>query len=137
MNITLTIDAPELASAINNLAIAMGATGNPLPAIAPTTQKEDKPTATKPEPEKEETKKTEPIPEPEATNEKPASESEATEAPRITLEAVRGKLADFSAGGKANQVKVKEALTELGVKKLTDVAPADYAKLLEAVGLSA
>lgn len=137
MNITLTIDAPELANALNNLAIAMGATGNPLPASAPTTQKEDKPAAPKQDKPKTETKKPEPTPEPEATNEKPAAEPEATEAPGITLEAVRGKLAEFSAGGKANQMKVKEALTELGVKKLTDVDPADYANLLEAVGLSA
>lgn len=129
MNITITIDAPELVGAINNLAAALGNTDLPLPTEVPV--KTDKPVTKKVEtPAKAE--------EPVEKAEEPVQEEEPTkkEEPSISLEVVRGKLSTFTAEGKANQVKVKEALTALGVKKLTDVDPADYEQLLEQVGLT-
>ena len=54
----------------------------------------------------------------------------------ISLEVVRKKLADLSAQGKAQQLQVKAALTELGFKKLSDVPVEKYAELLAAAGAS-
>ncbi|PIC72400.1 hypothetical protein [Sporosarcina sp. P17b] len=135
MNITITIDAPELVGAINNLATALGNTGLPLPTEAPVNT--DKPATEKVEtPAKVE----EPVKETTLVEkaEEPVQEEAPTkkEEPGISLEVVRGKLSTFTAEGKANQVLVKEALTALGVKKLTDVDPADYENLLETVGLT-
>lgn len=135
MNITITIDAPELVGAINNLATAFGNTGLPLPTEAPV--KADKPTTKKVEtPVKAEEPAEEVAPVEKA--EEPVQEGTPTkkEEPSISLEVVRGKLSTFTAEGKVNQVKVKDALTALGVKKLTDVDPADYENLLETVGLT-
>ncbi|MFD1203559.1 hypothetical protein ACFQ38_00210 [Sporosarcina contaminans] len=155
MNLKITIDAPELAGAIESLAAALSSMNNPLPLTTPATakqeetkeidkSKQDKPKAeTKKQdaPAKEETKqdpvkeapkqrtKSEPTPTPEAEGDEKAEQL-------ISLEVVRGKLADFSAGGKENQKQVVDALSRFGVKKLTDVNPADYKKLLELVGLS-
>lgn len=171
MNITITIDAPELVGAINNLAAALGNTGLPLPtglpakADKPVTKKVETPAKAE-EPVQEvadsdryyrhdgtgdvlEVKKGESvefltsdvfdeISKAQYLKELAQEEEEAPakEEPSISLEVVRGKLSTFTAEGKANQVKVKEALTALGVKKLTDVDPADYEQLLEQVGLT-
>lgn len=139
MNITITIDAPELVGAINNLATALGITALPLPTVAPV--KADKPVTKKTEPVKEAAPVEEPAEEePKQEVAAPVKEEapvEAAKEPTLSLEVVRGKLSEFTAQGKPNQVKVKEALTALGVKKLTDVDPADYEQLLETVGLDA
>lgn len=60
---------------------------------------------------------------------KSAASAEQTEKP-ITIEAVRAVLAEKSQAGK--QPQVKELITKFGAKKLTDVDPAQYAKLLKA-----
>ncbi|WJY27422.1 hypothetical protein [Sporosarcina trichiuri] len=144
MNFTLTIDAPELAQAINNLANALEV--NPLPTSLPAAETTKKAPAAAKKPAavtKKEEPKPDPVPEtkletPEPVKEEPKKEATATaEAPGMTLETVRTKLAAFASADKANQVKVKDALQSLGVKKLTDVNPADYGTLLDAIGLSA
>lgn len=56
------------------------------------------------------------------------------EAP-LSLEGVRHKLAALSEAGRA--AEVKEALQTLGVRRLTDVKPGDYATLLETLGVAA
>lgn len=152
MNLKITIEAPELAGAIESLAAALNGVSFPLPATIPTqgkneTKATDKPKQDKPKaetkkqdaPAKEETKqdpvKEEPKQEtkPEPT---PEPEEDEKEEQLISLEVVRGKLADFSAGGKDNQRQVVDALSRFGVKKLTDVEPSDYKELLELVGLT-
>lgn len=133
MNFKLTIEAPELVGAINNLAEALGSSGLPLPATAPATA--SKPAAVKQD---------KPVEEPAVKVDKPAEEptpiekanETKTETAAISLDVVRGKLVDFAKGGKPNQEKTKAALAELGVVKLTDVDPADYETLLEKVGLT-
>lgn len=134
MNITITIDAPELVGAINNLATALGNTGLPLPTEVPV--KADKPVTKKvetPAEAEEPVQEVAPVEKAEETVQEEALTKK--EEPSISLEVVRGKLSAFTAEGKTNQVKVKDALTALGVKKLTDVDPADYEQLLEQVGL--
>lgn len=142
MNIKITIDAPELAGAIESLAAALNTMSFPLTATAPTadvkqedTKVIDKPEQDKPKQETknqdapaQENKKADPV------KEEPKEDSK--EEQLISLEVVRGKLADFSAKGRENQVKVMDALSRFGVKKLTEVEPSDYKELLELVGLS-
>ncbi|MEK3887480.1 hypothetical protein [Bacillus sp. FSL K6-3431] len=151
MNITINVNAPELADAISALAVAMSG-GIPL---VPVTEVEE-PKIAKIEKKKEETK-TEVDPEKvkvaaaekakkEAEEkaariaaekaEKVAVEKDEPKPTTISLDIVRSKLADFSSQGKAQQVEVMEALSRFGVKKLTDVKPEDYKELLELVGLS-
>lgn len=54
----------------------------------------------------------------------------------ISLDVVRGKLADLSAQGKAQQMLIQDALARFGVKRLTDVDAKDYAELLEMCGVA-
>lgn len=63
-----------------------------------------------------------PRPEPDVVAEEPAEE------PVITLETVRAKLADLSRHGHTEAVR--GLITGLGVSKLSEVDPTDYAKLL-------
>lgn len=73
---------------------------------------------------KKASKKAEKAPEPE-----PQPEVEA--APALTLEDVRASLAAVvKAGGSA---KVRDALADLGVSKLSDLDPSRFGELLEAV----
>lgn len=67
-----------------------------------------------------------PQPEPDNVAEEPAEEPEP--APVIALETVRAKLADLSRHGHTEAVR--GLITGLGVSKLSEVDPADYAKLL-------
>lgn len=153
MNIKITIDAPELAGALESLAAAIGGMNNPLPLTAPVpeaapTKKEepkaaDKPKADKPKQDKpkeetpaKEEKKSEPVKEEPKKEEVKEEPKAAKEEQAISLELVRGKLAEFSAGGKEKQQDVMDALSRFGVKKLTDVDPSDYKELLELVGLT-
>lgn len=131
MNITITIEAPELVGAIESLAAALGG-ANPLSFVNPETVKK----ADKPKPAEEPKKETAPVKEvapikeeaPEAEPEKKESTEQA-----ISLEYVRSKLTEHSSQGKKHQVEVKEAISHFGVKKLTEIDPKDYAKLLQLV----
>ncbi|RKD26708.1 hypothetical protein BEP19_16010 [Ammoniphilus oxalaticus] len=147
MQIKISIDAPELAEAINNLALAICSAGNVVlfDYEKEDTKVEEQPKVETPQPKEEaepalakEEKKAEPIKE--ESNAAPAKEVEKAaekEEPKITLEVVRGKLTDFMRDAKEHQEKVQGAIKDLGVSKLTEVDPKDYQKLLEAVGLSA
>ena len=185
MNIKITIDAPELAGALESLALAISGAGIALPTVPVTvstpattkqetkatdkpkadTKKQDAPVATKTmyfshsesdsvfivEKGEEivQNELVEEITKAEYTRLKALQEAPVQEEPKqepeentkaeqlITLEVVRGKLAEFSAGGKDKQTQVMDALSRFGVKKLTDVEPTDYKELLELVGLSA
>lgn len=52
--------------------------------------------------------------------------------PELTLEQVRKTLADLARADRA--ADVREALSDLGAAKLSEVAAKDYPKLLEALG---
>jgi DNA replication protein DnaC len=122
MNITVNIEAPELAKAINNLAIAFE--GAKIGQVAPTTAVETKKKAE--EPKKEAPKSEEPkVEEPKQE----AAVKEEEEKPMITLETVRTKLASLSQSGK--QAQVKALITSFDAKKLTDIPKEKYAELLE------
>lgn len=147
MNLKITIDAPELAGAIESLAAALSSMNNPLPLTAPATAKQeetkaavkpkqDKPKQDKPKEEAPVKEDKKPEPAKEEPKAEPEPEKDEKEEQLISLEVVRKKLADFSAGSKDNQVAVMDALSRFGVKKLTDVEPSDYKELLELVGLS-
>lgn len=171
MNITLTIEAPELVGAIESLALALGGTGLTLPVAVPvdrisaegTAMAEAKAADVKAKKEAaaleaelkaaeaeakkaaasakaEKAKKAAELAATEKANaEKALAEEqggEKEEAPGISLEFVRGKLAEHAAQGKPQQVEVRDALSRFGVKKLTEVKPEDYADLLEIIGLS-
>ena len=62
---------------------------------------------------------------------KPEPQPEVESAPTLTLEDVRASLAAVvKAGGSA---KVRDALADLGVSKLSDLDPSRFGELLEAV----
>lgn len=117
MNITLNVEAPELANAISALAVALSGNKVILPAAA-SSQKEEAPKKEAVKVEKQEEK----------AEEKETS-SAGEDKPSITLETVRGKLAALSQSGK--QAQVKELISSFGVKKLTAIPEEKYAELLE------
>lgn len=122
MNITVRIDAPELAGAIQALASALSATKGSID--VPKTQPKQE---VKQETPKQEASKEEPKPEQAPQAEETSSAGE--DKPSITLETVRGKLAALSQSGK--QAEVKELISSFGVKKLTAIPEEKYAELLE------
>ena len=63
-------------------------------------------------------------------DQEPAKETTNTEAPAVTLEQVRTKLAALSQAGK--QAQVKEIITKFGAKKLTDIPAEKFAEVLAA-----
>ena len=69
-------------------------------------------------------------PEPAKGEEKADTPPWEGEAPKVTLEQVRAKLAVLSQNGK--QAEVKELLKKFGAKKLTDVPAEKYGELLTA-----
>lgn len=120
MNITVNINAPELAQAIEALAGALNA--NNVVAFPETKQEEkETPKVVKNTEPKVEVKKDEPKQE--------ETKAEADEKQGISLEVVRGKLAELSQNGKQKQVKA--LITSFGVKKLTDIPAENYPELLE------
>lgn len=133
MEITVRIEAPELAAAIKELAQAWGTPKTmeitvPVPEPQPEPEPEPEvkqavvPNCGKPKPAPA------PEPEPEAVQ-APQPESEAkADAPEVSLEAVRKILSELSRAGK--QKDVKELILSMGANKLTDVEPAKYAELL-------
>lgn len=146
MQISVEIKAPELANAIQALAEALNnssktVTLNTHVSIPENVDKQvekvekvekiaEKIEKTLVKDEKKEADK------PAESEAKQETKKEEPEAPAISLEVVRGKLAEFSAQGKPQQMEVRKALDQLGAKKLTDVDPKDYKQLLDLVGLS-
>lgn len=128
MEITITIKAPELATAILALADALGDWAN-----ASTNQKQAE-TRIKAEAQQAKGAKSaaetllngQPASAPEPTQSQPA----VAPAPTITLEEVRAKLASLSQSG--HQAQVKALITSMGATKLTEIPPERYLELLEA-----
>lgn len=107
--------AADLATDLQNLSAKAAAFSQRLQAVETTVQE------TKP---KKATKKAAKAPEPE-----PQPEPEA--APALTLEDVRASLAAVVKNG--GSAKVRDALADMGVSKLSDLAPERFSELLEAV----
>lgn len=107
--------AADLAADLQNLSAKAAAFNQRLQAVETTVQE------TKP---KKATKKAAKAPEP-----KPQPEVEA--APTLTIEDVRASLAAVVKNG--GSAKVRDALADMGVSKLSDLAPERFSELLEAV----
>lgn len=107
--------AADLATDLQNLSAKAAAFSQRLQAVETTVQE------TKP---KKAPKKAEKAPEPE-----PQPEPEA--APTLTLEDVRASLAAVVKNG--GSAKVRDALADMGVSKLSDLDPSRFGELLEAV----
>ena len=133
LEITVRLEAPELAASLDNLAAAIA--NKPLTAAPTTTtkaKKEKEPAATAPAASATPEPTTQPAPETASTSEfAPATAPEAT----YTLVQVREKLATLSQAGK--QAQVKTLITKMGAAKLSDVPAEKYAELMkEAEALS-
>lgn len=163
MNIKITIDAPELASAIEKLATALGGMGAslPIPSVvsgsisqesvedaskeleaqkeaaekAKAAEDAKKKKAAEAKAKKEADAKAKKAAEEKAKAEAEEEETESEEQ-AISLEVVRGKLAELAAKGKEEQQLIQKSIQSFGVKKLTDVPEAKYAELLEACGIA-
>lgn len=107
--------AADLATDLQNLSTKAANFAQRLQAVETTVQE------TKP---KKATKKAVKAPEPE-----PQPEVEA--APALTLEDVRASLAAVVKNG--GSAKVRDALADMGVSKLSDLDPSRFSELLEAV----
>lgn len=107
--------AADLATDLQNLSAKAAAFSQRLQAVETAVQE------TKP---KKAPKKAEKAPEPE-----PQPEPEA--APALTIEDVRAALAPVVKNG--GSAKVRDALADLGVSKLSDLDPSRFGELLEAV----
>lgn len=107
--------AADLATDLQNLSAKAAAFSQRLQAVETAVQE------TKP---KKATKKAEKAPEPE-----PQPEAEAT--PTLTIEDVRASLAAVVKNG--GSAKVRDALADMGVSKLSDLDPSRFSELLEAV----
>lgn len=107
--------AADLATDLQNLSTKAAAFSQRLQAVETTVQE------TKP---KKAAKKAVKAPEPE-----PQPEVEA--APALTLEDVRASLAAVVKNG--GSAKVRDALADMGVSKLSDLDPSRFGELLEAV----
>jgi predicted flap endonuclease-1-like 5' DNA nuclease len=105
--------AADLATDLQNLSTKAAGFAQRLQAVETTVQE------TKP---KKASKKAEKAPEP---------QPEAEAAPALTLEDVRASLAAVVKNG--GSAKVRDALADLGVSKLSDLAPERFSELLEAV----
>lgn len=107
--------AADLATDLQNLSTKAANFAQRLQAVETTVQE------TKP---KKAPKKATKAPEPE-----PQPEAEAT--PALTLEDVRASLAAVVKNG--GSAKVRDALADMGVSKLSDLDPSRFSELLEAV----
>ena len=112
MDITVTIKAPELSSAITALATALSGTKFTLP------EKADIATKAKP---------AAPVTPTAAPASGPASGAIEPEL-AVTFEAVRAKLAAVAQAGK--QAEVKKLLNKYGAAKLSDIPKNKYAELM-------
>ncbi|CAI6293067.1 hypothetical protein [Bacillus subtilis] len=120
MNITLKIEAPELAKSLQALADALSDSPLSVNKAAEVKAEKEKPAEKKPVEVKKEPEK----PETEA-NQKVVQEG----APKIDIKVVRQKLAEKSQEGK--QAEIKQLFAKYGAKKLTEVPKEHYAELLE------
>lgn len=111
--------AADLATDLQNLSTKAAAFSQRLQAVETTVQ-ETKPKKAS----KKASKKAEKAPEPE-----PQPEVGAT--PTLTLEDVRASLAAVVKNG--GSAKVRDALADMGVSKLSDLDPSRFSELLEAV----
>lgn len=147
MNITLTIEAPELVGALNNLANAFG-NANPLegvqinkpletqvPEEAPAPKKEtpkpEKKAQAKPKAEPKPEPTPEPEPEPETVEPEPEPTEEPESTPSISLDTLTTKTRKFVQGNPENRKKLKGFLEEMGVPKISELPPAEYAAAIE------
>lgn len=111
--------AADLATDLQNLSAKAANFAQRLQAVETAVQETKPKKATK-----KATKKAEKAPEPE-----PQPEVEA--APTLTLEDVRASLAAVVKNG--GSAKVRDALADMGVSKLSDLDPSRFSELLEAV----
>lgn len=111
--------AADLATDLQNLSTKAANFAQRLQAVETAVQE------TKP---KKATKKAEKAPEPEP---QPEVEAEVEAAPTLTLEDVRASLAAVVKNG--GSAKVRDALADMGVSKLSDLDPSRFGELLEAV----
>lgn len=135
MEITIKIQAPELAHAIETLAIAIGCTVDKIgvgQAIEEAvTQKQVKETKKV----EKETKKLEKVTEPEPEEEKPNDdvpfETKKNEDPaqEVTIEQVRALFVEKNS--KANKAKLVALLKKYGVSKVTDLQEENFAEVIE------
>jgi hypothetical protein len=136
MNITVEIKAPELAKAIETLALALASSQIVAPVKEVSLTLEGKEVAKTKVPAEKPGKKEEPKTKADpAVEEKEAAREEITatkeESPKVTLEVVRATLAKLSQSGK--QAQVKKLIKEIGeANKLTEIDPSRYEALLEA-----
>ncbi|ASB66400.1 hypothetical protein NNG64_13310 [Bacillus siamensis] len=126
MNITLKIEAPELAKSIQALADALTTKPLPVNKVADSKPKkqeaaDQKADAIQKAPEKGAVK-----PEPES---EPAPKADKEETQAIDITVVRQKLAEKSQEGK--QAEIKKLFANYGAKKLTEIPKEHYAELLE------
>lgn len=134
INLNVTLNAPELSAAINNLAGAM-LNGAPLQVAA----ESDKPVRTRSN-KKNETAaadKQEPVSDPnpvksESAPEKKVEEKAAAGAPapeeKITLENVRLKMRDLAKAG--HKEAMQDLIKSFGVDKLSEITEDHYAELM-------
>lgn len=123
MDIKITVDAPGLVQALENLAAALANQPiNPLPTSAPV--KEAKKETVK----KEAPKKEEPI---EEVVEDQVEETKEDGTPEITLVTVRSHLQKLQDAGR--QKDAKAILVDLGHKKLSDVPEDEYSVIIAKV----
>ena len=111
--------AADLATDLQNLSTKAANFAQRLQAVETTVQE------TKP---KKAPKKAAKAPEPEP---QPEPQPEAEAAPTLTLEDVRSSLAAVVKNG--GSAKVRDALADMGVSKLSDLDPSRFSELLEAV----
>ena len=109
--------AADLATDLQNLSAKAAAFSQRLQAVETAVQE------TKP---KKAAKKAAKAPEPE-----PQPEPQPEAAPTLTLEDVRASLAAVVKNG--GSAKVRDALADMGVSKLSDLDPSRFSELLEAV----
>jgi hypothetical protein len=138
MNFTVTVEAPELVGALNKLAEALG-NSNPLSGVSIGTESKVFTAGKKieePKPKVEEPPVEEP---PFAPIEEPPAEEEAPEelVSTISLDVLTTKTREFIQANPANRTKLKSFLDEKQVKKITELAPADYEAALHFMEVSA
>lgn len=131
ITVNVNVSAPELSSALNNLALAMG--GRVITSTEST--KDEAKKATNSKADKKEKEKPQKDPEPEKTDEKPNDNDDKNvdqPASEVTFLDVRTKLAELTRAGKP----VKELINKFGASKLSEIPPEKFAEVLkEAEGL--
>ncbi len=128
MNITINIQAPELAHALETLAIAIGCTVDKIglgEAIKDAVDQGPPKTTNKADKAIEESKANEEVKE----TQEPEAESEPNNEVTITIERVRE--AFMAKNSKANTAKLKAILKKYNVSKVTDLTEESFADVLK------